>query len=121
MDYLYGKFSNKQILEVAHIMHSDIHKLLLYKDKYFTEKIFDNDEDFIAYFENLLFKFGGLNSILGEPDLMIVLMSTLKAAYNETQKESFNYRLFRKAILDSHGYIKAMFEEVDEDAMSENS
>ncbi len=121
MDYLYGKFSDKQILEAAHIMHSDIHKLLLYKDKRITEKIFNSEEDFIIYFDNLLFKFGGLNSLLGEPKLMIVLMATLKAAYNEVQKEHFSYRLFRKAILDSHGYIKSMFEEVDENAMSDNS
>lgn len=112
MDYLYGKFSNIQILEAARKMHSDIHKLLLYKDKYIIEKIFNNDEEFNAYFENLLFKFGGLNSLLGEPNLMVVLMATLNAAYHEAQKESFNYKVFRKAILDSHGYIKAMFEEV---------
>ena len=43
---------------------------------------------------------------------MITLMSTLRAAYDESLKKDFNYKIFRKAILDSHGYIKAIFEEV---------
>lgn len=121
MKYLYGEFTDKQINEAVRVMHNDIHKLLLYKDKKIEETIFNSEEDFTTYFDNLLFKFGGLNSLLGEPNLMIVLMATLKAAYNEVQKEHFSYRLFRKAILDSHGYIKSMFEEVDENAMSDNS
>lgn len=116
MKYLHGEFSDNQILETARIMHNDIHKLLLYKDNKIEEKIFNSEEDFLIYFNNLLFRFGGLNTLLGKPTLMVILMSDLQAAYDESQKENFNYKLFRKAILDAHGYIKAMFEEVDKDA-----
>ena len=112
MDYLYGKFSDKQIKELSRAMHSDIHKLLLYKDIDIKENIFKSENEYLHYFDNLLFKFGGLNTILGEPKKMITLMSTLRAAYDESQKKDFDYKVFRKAILDSHGYIKAIFEEV---------
>ncbi len=121
MEYLYGTFSNKQITEAARLMHNDVHKLLLYKDKKIEEIIFNTEEDFFNYYDNLLFKFGGLNELLGEPDQMVMLMSTLQAALDDIQSDHYNYKTFRKAILDSHGYIKAMFEEVDENAKSDNS
>lgn len=116
MRYLYGEFTDNQITEAVRVMHNDIHKLLLYKDNKITETIFNTDKDFEIYFTNLLFRFGGLNELLGEPDQMVALMSTLQAAYNEVMSDHFSYRTFRRAILDSHGYIKAMFEEGDTDA-----
>lgn len=121
MQYIYGEFTDKQISEAVRVMHNDIHKLLLYKDNKIEEKIFNTEEDFVTYFTNLLFRFGGLNELLGEPDQMVALMSTLQAAYDEVLSDHFNYRVFRRAILDSHGYIKAMFEGGDCDAKSINS
>lgn len=112
MKYLYGSFSDNQIEINAKLMHNEIHKLLLYKDKKVSEKIFNSEEDFQNYFINLLFRFGGFNELLGEPDYMVSLMSTLQAAYDEVQKDDYNFHTFRRLILDSHGYIKAMFEEV---------
>lgn len=110
MQYLYGEFTDEQIDEAVKSMHNDIHKLLLYKDKNITERIFNSEEDFIKYFTNLLFRFGGLNELLGEPPQLVTLMSTLQAAYDEVQCNKFRYKTFRKAILDCHGYIKSMFE-----------
>ena len=122
MEYIYGEFTDNQISEAVRVMHNDIHKLLLYKDNRVEKTIFNTDDDFIIYFKNLLFRFGGLNELLGEPDNMVALMSTLQAAYDEVLKDNFSFKTFRRAILDSHGYIKAMFEsEVDENAKSFNS
>lgn len=113
MKYLYGEFSDNQIQVNASRMHSEIHKLLLYKDTEITESIFSSENDFLNYFDNLLFRFGGLNELLGEPDYMVSLMSTLQAAYDEVYKDDFNYYIFRKLILNAHGFITMMFEEVD--------
>lgn len=110
--YLYGNFTDIQIKENAKLMHNEIHKLLLYKDNKVTEKIFNSDEEFNNYFINILYRFGGLNELLGEPNYMVSLMSTLKAAYDEATSDNYNYANFRRMILDSHGYIKLMFEEV---------
>ena len=114
MKYLYGEFTDEQINEAVRQMHNDIHKLLLYKDKRIEEKIFDSDDDYVKYFTNLLFRFGGLNELLGEPKQMVSLMSTLQAAYDEIQNQHFRYKKFRKAILDCHGYIKSFFEPDEE-------
>ena len=115
MDYLYGEFSDEQIKNAAILMHKNIHRLLLYKDNLVTTKIFKR------YFENILFKFGGLNTLLGYPEEMVSLMATLQAAYDIVDSPRYNYSIFRRAILDSHGYIKAMLEEVDNNAKPINS
>ena len=117
MQYLYGEFTDEQINKTVISMHNDIHKLLVYKDPEITEQIFNSEEDFVNYFTNLLFRFGGLNELLGEPKEMVSLMSTLQGAYREIRNpKKYKFWRFRRAILDCHGYIKAMFEEVDTDA-----
>ena len=112
MQYLYGEFTDEQINKTVVSMHSDIHKLLLYKDRNITEQIFNSEEDFVNYFTNLLFRFGGLNELLSEPKEMVDFMSTLQSAFDEVTSDNFQDKVFRRAILDCHGYIKAMFEEV---------
>ena len=122
MHYLYGEFTDEQINKTVISMHNDIHKLLVYKDPEITKQIFNSEEDFVNYFTNLLFRFGGLNELLGEPKEMVSLMSTLQGAYREIRNpKKYKFWRFRRAILDCHGYIKAMFEEVDDNAEFINS
>lgn len=121
MQYIYGDFTDKQISEAVRAMHNDIHKLLLYKDKRIEEIIFEDDEAFLIFFENVMFKLGGTKTLFNDNGMMVTLMATLQAALDEVQSDHFNYTTFRRAILDSHGYIKAMFEEVDCDAESTDS
>lgn len=116
MEYIYGEFTDNQIKINAKLMHNEIHKLLLYKDNSVIEQIFSNDTEYEKYFKNLLVRYGGLNTLLGEPPDMVSFMSTLQAAYDEVNSDKFSYRNFRRLILDAHGLIEKMFEEVDEDA-----
>lgn len=110
MEYIYGSFTKRQIKEAAHAMHSDVHKLLLYKDNRIEEKIFENDEAFLIFFQNVMFKFSGTKTLFNNNGIMVTLMATLQAAYNEVTSDEFDYMTFRRAILDSHNYIKQMFE-----------
>lgn len=112
MEYLYGQFSDNQIKVNASSMHNDIHKLLLHKDTKIQDIIFNSEDDFYNYFTNLLLRFGGLNELLNEPPQMVKLMSVLQAALDESKREDCNFNVFRKLILDAHGYIKSIFEEV---------
>lgn len=111
MKYIYGEFSDNQIEINAKLMHGEIHKLLLYKDPNFSKELFKNDDDFFVYFRNLLYRFGGLNELLKEPPQMVALMSTLQAAYDEASADSYKWNIYRRLILDAHGYVKAMFED----------
>ena len=110
MEYIYGSFTKKQIKEAAHAMHNYVHKLLLYKDNRIEEKIFENDEAFLIFFQNVMFKFSGTKTLFNNNGIMVTLMATLQAAYDEVTSDEFDYMTFRRAILDSHNYIKQMFE-----------
>lgn len=121
MKYIYGYFTNKQIKEAASAMHNDIHKLLLYKDNTIEETIFENDEAFLVYFDHLLENFGGVHTLFNNNGIMVRLMSTLQAARNEVASDNFHYGTFHREILDSHNYIKQMFEGGVSDAESTNS
>lgn len=111
MKYIYGEFTDKQIKEAVRAMHDDIHKLLLYKDRTVDDALFKSDEEYIRYFNNLLFRFGGMNELFGEPPQLVNFMATLQAAYDEVTCNKFRWRVFRRAILDCHGYLKSMFED----------
>jgi hypothetical protein len=110
MEYIYGSFTKRQIKEAVHAMHNDVHKLLLYKDNRIEEKIFENDEAFLIFFQNVMFKFSGTKTLFNNNGIMVTLMATLQAAYDEVTSDEFDYMTFRRAILDSHNYIKQMFE-----------
>ena len=99
MKYIYGSFTKRQIKEAAHAMHNDVHKLLLYKDNRIEEKIFENDEAFLIFFQNVMFKFSGTKTLFNNNGIMV-----------EVTSDEFDYMTFRRAILDSHNYIKQMFE-----------
>ena len=68
-----------------------------------------------------MYKLGGTKTLFNDNCVMVTLMSELQAALDNAKSDHFNYTTFRRAILDSHGYIKAMFEEVDDNAESTNS
>lgn len=112
MRYLYGTFTDDQMKTTARQMHSEVHKLLLYKDPNISDKVFATDEEFIHFFENVLVRFGGFNHLLGEPDKMPYLMSSLQAAFDELGKDPFDYHLYRKLLFDVHGYLTEILGEV---------
>lgn len=112
MQYMYGTFSPEQIEANSKAMHSEIHRLLLYKDSNVNDVIFNSDIEFKSYFENLLFRFGGLNDLLGQPDCMVPLMCTLQSALTYVFSDNYNYKKYRGMILDVHGYISQIFKEV---------
>lgn len=111
MKYIYGEFTDNQIKDAVRVMHNDIHKLLLYKDKNVKSTIFASNDEYLNYFNKLLFRFGGMNEIFGEPPQLVAFMSTLQAAYDEVLNEHFRWDVFRRSILDCHGYLKDMFEQ----------
>lgn len=110
MNYIYGDFTDKQIAEAVCEMHKDVHRLLLYKDPNMDVDVFENDSAFITFFENTLYKLGGTQTLFNDNGIMVELMSTLQAAYDEVVSRHFNYKTYRRALLNAHGYIREMFE-----------
>ena len=103
MDTIYGHFDDLQIEEYKEKLHKEMFWLLLYKDPK-TKDEFKNVE-FEKYFINLINKIDGLNTLLFYPVEIVAIMSLLQAALNETRSDDFNYRSYRKLILDAHSLV----------------
>ena len=104
MIHLYGQFSSTQIKEQKKSLHNSIHWLLIYKE--------ENYEYLDSYFDSLLMRIGGLNDILFEPPELVTLLSLLQAARKEAQNKDFEFKKYRKLILDSHSLIDKIKEEM---------
>lgn len=103
MDTIYGHFDDLQIEEYKEKLHKEMFWLLLYKDPK-TKDEFKN-VDFEKYFINLMKKIDGLNTLLFYHVEIVAIMSLLQAALNETRSDDFNYRSYRKLILDAHSLV----------------
>lgn len=121
MQYIYGYFTKKQIKEATQMMHSDVHKLLLYKDNKVEEQIFEDDDTFLQFFQNVLTRFAGTKTLFNNCGLMVSLMSTLQSAYDEVTADKFHYIKYRRLILEAHEYIRLMFEGGEQHAKFINS
>ena len=87
MNTIYGHFDDLQIEEYKEKLHKEMFWLLLYKDPKTMKKI------------------DGLNTLLFYPVEIVAIMSLLQAALNETRSDDFNYRSYRKLILDAHSLV----------------
>lgn len=99
MKHKYGEFTSNQIAETKHSICSQIFFLLLIVDNK-TKKEYE-DIDVNKAFENILYKLSGLNSILMYPVELVNIVSLIESANIEYNNPNFEYRIYRKLILDS--------------------
>ena len=105
MKHKYGKFNQNQIIEYKKKLHNNIHWLLIYKE--------ENYEFLDEYFNSLMLRLNGLNDLLFHPIHMVELYSVLESARNILNSENFNFKMYRKLILDAHTFVDKL-PEVDE-------
>ena len=103
MKNLYGHFDDEQIERYKVKLHKELFWLLIYKDPKTREEYVN--VDFEKYFTGLMRRLDGLNELLFYPTEMVSIMSLLEAALIESRKEDFNYKTYRKLVLDAHGLV----------------
>lgn len=109
MVHKYGEFSKYQISETLHFLRKQIFFLLIYVDKRTNAEYKDVDVD--KAFTHLLYKLGGLNSVLCEPPQLVTVISLLEAARIEYSKENgFDFRIYKKLVLDAGAEIEKIKE-----------
>lgn len=104
----YGEYSKNQILSVKTYIRKSIFFLLLYVDSN-TKEIYQG-VDVENAFQSLQLKLNGLNSILLEPPELVIVMSLLESALMEYKKDNFNFKVYRKLILDAGSEIMKISE-----------
>lgn len=111
MTYKYGEFSPQQTAEYKEKMRKQIFFLLLIVDPKTKDDYKDVNVE--EAFDNVLHTFGGFNDLIGCPMPMVTILSMLNAARLETQKEEFEFSVYRKLILDAGSEVLKIKEEVE--------
>ena len=101
--HLYGEFSYSQIMQTKKNLRSSIFFLLLCVDSKTSYQYKDIDVN--KCFEGLLLKINGLNKLLYEPPEIVTTMCLLQSAMEEYNNPEFNFKLYRKLILDAGSEI----------------
>lgn len=99
MKHLYGEFSHNQVEETKKYIRSSIYFLLLCADPNTCDEYPDIDVN--QTFESLLTKLGGFNKLLYYHKNVVDIMSLLKAAQSVYNEPTFDFRKYRKLILDA--------------------
>ena len=103
MNTKYGNCSSTQIESTIFHLRKSIFFLLLYVDPATKDEY--PDIDVAEAFRSLQYRLNGLNSILLEPPELIETMSLLESALNEYSSKHFDFRKYRKLILDAGSEI----------------
>lgn len=104
----YGSFSSTQIHSVKLSIQKSIFFLLLYVDPKTSDAY--RDVDIESAFINIQYKLDGLNSLLYEPPELVMTMALLESALAEFRKSDFDFRRYRKLILDAGSEIMRLKE-----------
>lgn len=99
MEYLYGNYPDEQISDMKKSIRKSIYFLLLCVDPETSKnykKINVNKT-----FENLLYKLDGFNTLLFYPVEIVEIMCLLQAAQNVYNSEDYDFKIYRKLILDA--------------------
>lgn len=99
----YGNFSSPQISSVKKSLQKSIFYLLLYVDPQTSDQY--SGVDVNEAFEGLQYRINGLNSILLEPPELVETMCYLEAAQQVFNGDYFDFKAYRKLILDAGAEI----------------
>lgn len=109
MEHKYGEFSKKQISFTKQRLRREIFFLLLCVDPMTKDEY--QDVDINAAIRGVLYKLGGLNSVLFEPPALVLAISLLEEAMIQYNKTDFDFMAYRKLILDAGAQIQKIEEE----------
>lgn len=101
METKYCEFSNEQIEQTKKKMRTKLFFLLLLKDpnpKY-VDKYKDINIDDV--FEDILLTFGGFNSLLNNPQIMVSILSKIAGARDLVKSDKYQFSTYRKLILSA--------------------
>lgn len=108
MKHLYGEFTQNQIAQTKKSLRGSIFFLLLCVD-YKTSHEY-KDVDVNKCFKGLLLKIGGMNQLLMNQPELVTVMSLLQAAMNEYNDPEFDFKTYRKLILDAGAEVDKLKE-----------
>ena len=108
MNHLYGEFTQNQIVQIKKSLRGSIFFLLLCVDDKTAHEY--KEVNVNKCFKGLLLKLGGLNELLMNQPELVIVMSLLQAAMNEYNNPEFEFKTYRKLILDAGAEVEKLKE-----------
>ena len=108
MKHLYGEFTQNQIAQTKESLRKSIFFLLVCADEKTAPT--DVEIDVNKCFKGLLLKIGGMNQLLMEQQELVTVMSLLQAAMMEYNSPDFDFKIYKKLILDAGAEVKKLKE-----------
>lgn len=108
MNHLYGSFTDYQVNEYLHKIHALIHWLLIYKDPKTNQEY--RYVEFEKYYVGVMSQICGFSKLIGDPPVIVSVLSILEAAHLEAQKQEFDFPVYRKLILDAQSLVDKILE-----------
>ena len=102
----YGTFKNSQIEDYKVKMQKKIFWLIIYTDEN-TRNEYKN-VDVKNYQTNIMRQLSGLNSLLSYPTDIVEILSVLESAMLLLDDDTFDFKMYRKLILDAGAMVKRM-------------
>lgn len=108
MKHLYGEFTEEQIVQTKKSLRGSIFFLLLCVDRKTAWEYEGIDVN--KSFSGLLLRIGGMNDLLMNPPELVTVLSLLQAAMTEYNNPEFNFKTYRKLILDAGAEVDRLGE-----------
>ena len=102
------KFTSEQIEGIKKLLRKKIFYLLLIVDPETSKQEQYVGVDVDAAFENLLSDLDGFNEIFSKSVEMVTISGKLAKAHKEYKSSSFNFKKYRKLILDAGSEVNKM-------------
>ena len=102
----YGEFKETQVDYYQEKLRKKIFWLILYTDAK-TKDEFTNI-NVIKFHENLLMEISSYNELLYFPKDFVEVINSLETALNILKSENFNFRKYRKLVLDAGALLERM-------------
>ena len=106
INHRYGTFNSNQFESFKTKMRKKIFWLILYTDER-TNTNYKNI-NVKEYQKNLMKQISAFNSLLFYPDEMVDIINNLEAARLELEKSDFNFKTYKKFVLDAGDYMLAL-------------
>lgn len=106
INHRYGTFNSNQFESFKTKMRKKIFWLILYTDER-TNANYKNI-NVKEYQKNLMKQISAFNSLLFYPDEMVDIINNLEAARLELEKSDFNFKTYKKFVLDAGDYMLAL-------------
>ena len=109
VEHKYGEFADLQISEAKKYICKRVFFLLLVAEDLETRENFP-DVSLPKAHKNVLWYISGLNDLLLQPPCVVHALSLLEEAYNNLISENFDFKKYRKLILDTCAEINHIAE-----------